>query len=86
MTDETVAKIVAEMPKTEFPNWNPYYPTKRYSWDRAIEAQCQLLAEQGWRKVPSVTEIADKLISSPLTFFQSNAIAGPLRRWLLEGE
>ena len=47
MTIKEAAELVRKhigAPDTIFAGWG------RYVWDKAIEAECRLLVEQGWRK------------------------------------
>lgn len=77
--------IVAEMPKTDNPFAPSHSPEHQY-YDAAIYHQCQLLAEQGYRPVPSEEEIVDKIpIIHGLYMLKSKIEASKmLRQWLLE--
>jgi len=86
-----IEKIVAEMPKAENP-----YPDHKDVWgahNDATEAQCQLLAEQGWRKVPEeqiIKNLTKTIIEDWYSYYKdsgvllSRFIAKRLHRWLLE--
>lgn len=81
-----IDKIVAEMPKVD--TILPQLTDHQY----LFEAQCRLLAEQGWRKLPSIEKLTERLtqlrlnpqvtrVSDPDLF-----VAIGLHCWLLEGE
>lgn len=58
---------------------------------KIAEDECRLLAEQGYRKVPSKVEIRRRLIyitnkSEVYTVLSPTVIAGEIHRWWLEGE
>lgn len=88
-----IDKIVAEMPKVSINDISEddqvefgIYP---HAVEIIVEAQCQLLAEQGYRKVPSIDDcfyfVSDKLMAS-MDLIICKEIAKKLHRWLLEGE
>lgn len=82
-------KIVVAMPKVSINSISEdeqvefgIYP---HAVEIIVEAQCQLLAKQGYRPVPSLDEIDRKLVTLldkdiPLSTSKQ------LHRWLLEGE
>ena len=88
-----IEKIVAEMPKAE--NFGCSCDDCKARWIISIQAQCQLLAEQGWRKVPSkdacediLSDIVGLYVTSPSGAFSLDAKRArkQLHRWWLEGE
>lgn len=58
------------------------------AFNEATEAQCKLLAEQGWRKVPSEDVVAVKLarLIKPEEIDYVRPLANELCRWLLEAK
>lgn len=97
-----IEQVVAEMPKVSINSISEdeqvefgIYP---HAVEIIVEAQCQLLAEHGWRKVPSLESMTVKLRVLNLRaslistthkegeFDSSVFIAQELHRWLLEGE
>ena len=101
---DNLDKIVAQMPRVEppcrcwceYPDWNLTDSQKQQ--DKAyhiglntLEAQCQHLAEQGWRKVPSKEEWALELCNlenweATKEAAIANApkrLARNLRKWLM---
>jgi len=62
-----IKRIVAEMPKAKFvgtkASENSYESVFKSGQRSGRDAQCRLLAEQGWRKVRSVEEILERLVS-----------------------
>jgi len=90
-----IDKIVEQMPKAEnkhniivepetsFGKWaRRHY---NYGYINATFDQCRLLAEQGWRKVPSVEELAEEL-DRHHTHYTSLERAILLHRRLMEVE
>lgn len=86
-----IDKIVAEMPKAK----NPYIDSEthtgklvaersQWGFDRGVKDQCQVLAEMGWRKVPSVEQILYRLTKTSSGGSLNDA--KELHRWLLEGD
>jgi len=76
-----IDKIVAEMPKAE----NPHSPDESL-WDRATKAQRRLLAEQGWRKVPSEEELHEKILEVLIGIDSAEEGVKNMRMFLLEKE
>lgn len=77
----SIEQVVAEMPKVD-----TIYPSTT-AHQYLFEAQCQLLAEQGWRKVPDEKELAEFISSSEILEYHSTTPkAWELYRWLMEGD
>lgn len=84
-------KIVAEMPKAHYAVAAfhlpvPFSDVEMKRWNVATKAQRQLLAEEGWRKVPSEEELKGQLTNSSqfLDTWTVAVLAEELHRWLLE--
>ncbi len=85
-----IEQIVEQMPRAESPGvittrWNDprYMDRLAYQcFNRGCDAQCRLLAEKGYRKVPSEEEIYRNLYRVEATSDRI-AFAAKLRKWLM---
>lgn len=89
-----IEQVVAEMPKAK----NPYPDCIEIEdvvyagllgFNQGVEAQCQLLAEQGYGKLRTQYEILDWLrrcYAGLEEICSLDLLAQELHRWLLEGE
>lgn len=61
MDRQEIEEIMAQMPRVEGEQKHAcsYYGARGWRWDAdsLLDAQCRLLAKQGWRKVPSIPVI-----------------------------
>lgn len=86
-----VEQIVAEMPKVSINSISEDEQVEFGIYPHAVEiitqAQCQLLAEQGWRKVPNMDEMIGAFIK--LTGLDRGIVIGDaafMCGWLLEAK
>jgi len=78
-----IDNIVAGMPKAE----NPHTEIKAFViFGAGVGAQCQLLAERRWRKVPSINKLVVELsrVEALRDLRAVTPLAEELHRWLLE--
>ena len=79
---DNIDKIVYRMPRITPAQIRKHILSVRMGLNIA-EDECRLLAEQGYRKVPSGGEIEAKLLSIPE---EGVGVGEELHRWLLEGD
>lgn len=80
-------KIVADMPRITPKQIRKHILSVNMGL-KIADDECRVLAENGYRKVPSLDDFKEKVINSAqfLDGYTVKALAGGLHRWLLEGK